>query len=74
MDNNLKHDLRVAKAFLEAEAQEYVRFLNSMQDRRTAEYKARGDADANYAHLSGIEETKYWPFIQIIDRAIAAQS
>lgn len=33
---------------------------------------ARGDTDANYRGLSGIEETKYWPFIQIVDRAIAA--
>lgn len=73
MSIELKHDLRVVKAFLENEANDYVRFLNMMQDRRTAEYKARGDADANYPHLSGVEETKYWPFIQIIDRAIAAQ-
>jgi hypothetical protein len=47
-----------------------VEFCN---DRRTAKYKARGDADAYYRHLSGIQETKYWPFIEIVDRAIAAQ-
>ncbi len=70
--SSLNLDLKVLRAFLVKEAEDYVQFLNGLQDRRTADYKARGDADANYAHLSGIEETKYWPFIQIVDRAIAA--
>jgi hypothetical protein len=73
MSNDLKHGLQMVKAFLENEAQAHLEFCNDMQDRRTAKYKARGDADADYRHLSGIQETKYWPFIEIVDRAIAAQ-
>lgn len=72
MADDLKQDLKVLKAFLEHEARDHVKFCNDMQDRRTAEYKARGDNDADYRHLSGMEETKYWPFILITDRAIAA--
>lgn len=73
MTNDLKHGLTMVKAFLQNEARDHVEFCNAMQARRTAEYKARGDADADYRGLSGIEETKYWPFIQIVDRAIATQ-
>lgn len=70
--SELKQDLRTLKAFLEKEAWDYVKFANEMQARRTLEYQARGDADASYRGLSGPEETKYWPFIQITNAAIAA--
>lgn len=64
--------LTTLKAFLENEARGHVKFVNDMQARRTADYKARGDTDADYRGLSGIEETKYWPFIKIIDHIQAA--
>lgn len=72
MSGATKADLQVLKAFLENEARDHLQFVNAMQARRTAEYKARGDADADYRGLSGIAQTKYWPFIQIVDRIIAA--
>lgn len=73
MTNDLKRSLRMVKAFLENEAQDHMKFCNAMQGNRTAEYKAHGDTDADHRGLSGIEDTKYWPFIEIVDRAIAAQ-
>jgi len=62
-------ELKTLKAFLTKEATDYINFLNSQQMKRTLDYKARGDSTADYRGLSGIEETKYWPFIRIADSA-----
>lgn len=72
MDADLIKDLRTLRDFLRLEAEGHVKFCNEMQARRTLEYQARGDVDADYRGLSGVEETKYWPFIKIVEAAIAA--
>lgn len=46
--------------FLRQQARDHAEFMHEMQRRRTADYKARGDLDADYRSDVTPEKTIYW--------------
>lgn len=53
------------ETWLRAEAKSHAEFVTKMQDARTADYKARGDVDADYRGMKP-EETTQWRLAEII--------
>lgn len=70
-DGELLNGLAELKAWLLKEAEDHAAFVTQMQERRTAEYKARGDLDAEYRGITPAE-TQQWAFASIVSKTRAA--
>lgn len=58
---DISSNLHIIENWLLEEAVSHAKFSNLMQERRTADYKARGDADADYRGMEPAQ-TKQWAF------------